>query len=365
MVAFPPHLQLAFLVTSELALSVHTYGLRFWRLITLAFFVSLAVSSLSDSPAGSAFPPAGSAFWPASSIQSHSTLLFSSAWLTCVKGLRYGCLSLSITSVSSRDYSMLTACVEHSAFERDCDSFDIVTTCAASIPIVFFACQSYVYGHYRNLASSFASFAIDIGSHQPSVLGSLYACKLCLISRPQSSVLHTCETHFQPWFSWIPFDSRFAACDLFRFRLPSKKRSQTHIITRICLDCGLRTQLLPSYAHRISTPSDVAISTRACAVGLRFGLHFRLVFPFGLRSIFVCPCNLRLQRTNWACTYVRGCGFEPFSSLRPVYFRSRFRPYIYRFLSVLIISTSSSTLRLRPQSFSFCAGHPYVYGLYR
>jgi hypothetical protein len=52
MVAFPPHLQLAFPVTSELALSAHTYGFRFRQSITLAFFVSLAVSSLSDSPAG-------------------------------------------------------------------------------------------------------------------------------------------------------------------------------------------------------------------------------------------------------------------------------------------------------------------------
>jgi hypothetical protein len=280
-------------------------------------------------------------------------------------GLLYRCLSLSITSVSSRAYSMLTVCVGHSAFERDCDSFGFVTACAASIPIVFFACQSYVYGHYRNLASSFASFAIDIGSHQPSVFGSLYARELCLISRPQSSVLRTCETHFQPWSSWMPFDSRFAACDLFRFRLPSKKRSQTHIITRICLDCGLRTHLLSSCAYRFSTPSDVAISTRTCAVGLRFDLHFWLVFPFDLRSTFVCLFNLRLERTIWACTYVRGCGFEPFSSLRSVYFQSRFRPYIHRFLSVLILSTSSSTLRLRPQSFSFCAGHRYAYGLYR
>jgi hypothetical protein len=31
---------------------------------------------------------------------------------------------------------MLTACVGHSAFERDCDSIDFVTACAASIPIV-------------------------------------------------------------------------------------------------------------------------------------------------------------------------------------------------------------------------------------
>jgi hypothetical protein len=52
MVAFPPHLQLAFPVTFELALSAHTYGLRFRRPITLTFFVSYAVSSLSDSLAG-------------------------------------------------------------------------------------------------------------------------------------------------------------------------------------------------------------------------------------------------------------------------------------------------------------------------
>jgi hypothetical protein len=49
-----------------------------------------------------------------------------------------------------------------------------------------------------------------------------------------------------------------------------EKLWDTHIITRISLDYGLRTHLLSCYAHRISTPSDVAISTRACAVGLRF-----------------------------------------------------------------------------------------------
>jgi hypothetical protein len=38
MVAFPPHLQLTFPVTSELALSAHTYGLQFRRSVTLAFF---------------------------------------------------------------------------------------------------------------------------------------------------------------------------------------------------------------------------------------------------------------------------------------------------------------------------------------
>jgi hypothetical protein len=75
MIAFPPHLQLAFPVPSELA---HTYGLRFRQSITLAFFVSLAVSSLSDSPAGDAF-------WPASSTQSDSTLLSSSAWCLALR----------------------------------------------------------------------------------------------------------------------------------------------------------------------------------------------------------------------------------------------------------------------------------------
>jgi hypothetical protein len=45
--------------------------------------------------------------------------LFSSAWLTCVESLRYGCLSLSITSVWLRAYSMLAACIWHSVF--DCD----------------------------------------------------------------------------------------------------------------------------------------------------------------------------------------------------------------------------------------------------
>jgi hypothetical protein len=60
---------------------------------------------------------------------------------------------------------MLAACVGHSAFERDCDSFEFVTACAASVPIVFFACRSYVYGLYRRLAISFVNFAFYSGCH--------------------------------------------------------------------------------------------------------------------------------------------------------------------------------------------------------
>jgi hypothetical protein len=60
---------------------------------------------------------------------------------------------------------MLTACVGHSAFERNCDSLDFVTASAASIPIVFFACRSYVYGLYCRLAISFVNFAFDTGCH--------------------------------------------------------------------------------------------------------------------------------------------------------------------------------------------------------
>jgi hypothetical protein len=123
MVAFPPHLQLAFPIASELALSACTYGLRFGNRFRLHFLSALRfrVISFARGCCVSAY------------FQSDSTLPFSSAWLTCVKSVRYGCLSLSITSVSTRAYSMLTACIGRSIF--DCDSL-ISSLTAASIPIL-------------------------------------------------------------------------------------------------------------------------------------------------------------------------------------------------------------------------------------
>jgi hypothetical protein len=76
-----------------------------------------------------------------------------------------------------------------------------------------------------------------------------------------------------------------------------EKLRDTHIITRISLDYALRTHLLSCYAHRISTPSDVAISTRACAVGSRFRAF---LFRRGYR------CCASTDRLN-------GIRFAPFS----------------------------------------------------
>jgi hypothetical protein len=149
MVAFPPHLQLAFPVASELALSACTYGLRFGDCFRLQFC-----------------QPSGFEFISLACGRCVSACVFDS-------GLRYGCLSLSITSISSRACSMLTACIGHSTF--DCDSFDLVVHFAASIPIVFFACRPYVYGHYRQPVTSLVSCALDIGCHLSLRFSSLSA----------------------------------------------------------------------------------------------------------------------------------------------------------------------------------------------
>jgi hypothetical protein len=99
-----------FPVASELALSACTYGLRFGDRFRLHFLSALRFRVISFAR-GCCVSACG---------QSDSTLLFSSAWLTCVKSLRYGCLSLSITSVALQADSMLTARIWHSMF--DCDS---------------------------------------------------------------------------------------------------------------------------------------------------------------------------------------------------------------------------------------------------
>jgi hypothetical protein len=99
-----------FPVASELALSACTYGLRFGDRFRLQFLSALRFRVIRFARRCCV----------SACVQSDSTLPFSSAWLTCVKSLRYGCLSLSITSVPLQADSMLTARIGHSMF--DCDS---------------------------------------------------------------------------------------------------------------------------------------------------------------------------------------------------------------------------------------------------
>jgi hypothetical protein len=84
----------------------------------------------------------------------------------------------------------------------------------------------------------------------------------------------------------------------------------------------------------------LALALSACV----FDLHFRLVFPFDLRSISGYPFSLRFRRTIWACAYVRACGFEPFG------FAEGLR---YGFLSLSITSVSSRAYRM----LTACIGH--------
>jgi hypothetical protein len=101
---------------------------------------------------------------------------------------------------------------------------------------IFFACRSYVYGHYRHLATSFISCAFDIGCHlslwfsSPSAWSSSYACGLRSISRPH--LLSVC--HLRSVSLSLSFD---------------EKLRDTHTITRISLDYSLRhfAQLRLSY----------------------------------------------------------------------------------------------------------------------
>jgi hypothetical protein len=128
MVAFPPHLQLAFWLHLSLRSRLRSIACFFGcdsfafnnELQCILYFRRrLAISSFEFG------------------LQRLPTLRFSICQYCCPRMV----------------YFRSEACVQYSVF--DGDSFDFVTACAASIPTVFFACRSY--GPYRNLPNSWSA----------------------------------------------------------------------------------------------------------------------------------------------------------------------------------------------------------------
>jgi hypothetical protein len=282
-------LQLAIDFGCAFALQLHRWLPEDFR---LAFPVGLAVSSLSVSPAGSAFRPA---LWALHIRHPHfhrrrrlvlrthvaDTFRFRLHPYRC--GLTV-CLRLAYGNLSVRFRSVATA---SRAFSIPSVSLPAGRT---------FPSWSYVYGHYRNLASSIVSFAFGIGCHLSlrfssfSAYGSSYACGLRSISRPQSSVLCARENHFQPWFSWIPLDSRFAACDLLRYRFLSTKRLRAHT-------SSLASLLITAFAvlrnyHCLTDAFRIAFTSCATLTLASLFDTFRLS-----HTLRLLPATLRLADT--------------------------------------------------------------------
>jgi hypothetical protein len=184
------------------------------------------------------------------------TLPFSSASSTCVKGLRYGCLSLSITSVSSRAHSLLTACVSHSV------------SIALAIPLIL---SPPVQLQFQSLSSHAGRTFTDI---------------IVTLRVPWSALSWISDAILA--FGFRPFQPMALPCDLFRFRFLSTKSFGTHTPSL----ASLLTTAFAILRNYDCLTEAIRITFVNCAtLSNAFSILFGCRIPF---TFCLPPCVLRI-----------------------------------------------------------------------